>query len=157
VYFLRYSNAILNTVFSETLYGAPLCFSKHFHQLTLKPVYIDNPKGNPIPLLQDFNLYYYSVGCSARSHRSNHVPHLRCGRLYFDIICTLASGIELWQPAISIFTVSVSATFFLSLLLCVVHLLSEDVPSREDTFLSWHLAPVSEVTRGLMSRSSESC
>jgi hypothetical protein len=33
-------------------------------------------------------------------------------------------------------------------LLCVVHLLSEGVPSREDTFLSWHLAPVSEVTRG---------
>jgi hypothetical protein len=31
----------------------------------------------------------------------------------------------------------------------VVHLLSEGVPSREDTFLSWHLAPVSEVTRGL--------
>jgi hypothetical protein len=28
---------------------------------------------------------------------------------------------------------------------CVVHLLSEGVPSREDTFLSWHLAPVSEV------------
>jgi hypothetical protein len=39
------------------------------------------------PLLQDFqcyNLYYYSVGCSARSLRSNHVPHLRCGRLYLD-------------------------------------------------------------------------
>jgi hypothetical protein len=33
--------------------------------------------------------------------------------------------------------------------LCVVHLLSDGVPSREDTFLSWHLAPVSEVTRGL--------
>jgi hypothetical protein len=32
---------------------------------------------------------------------------------------------------------------------CVVHLLSESVHSREDTFLSWHLAPVSEVTRGL--------
>jgi hypothetical protein len=32
---------------------------------------------------------------------------------------------------------------------CVVHLLSKGVPSREDTFLSWHLAPVSEVTRGL--------
>jgi hypothetical protein len=32
---------------------------------------------------------------------------------------------------------------------CVVHLLSEGVPSREDTFLSWNLAPVSEVTRGL--------
>jgi hypothetical protein len=31
----------------------------------------------------------------------------------------------------------------------VVHLLSEGVPSREDTFLSWHLAPVSQVTRGL--------
>jgi hypothetical protein len=31
--------------------------------------------------------------------------------------------------------------------LCVVHLLSEGVPSREDTFLSWHLAPVSKVTR----------
>jgi hypothetical protein len=30
----------------------------------------------------------------------------------------------------------------------LVHLLSEGVPSREDTFLSWHLAPVSEVTRG---------
>jgi hypothetical protein len=42
------------------------------------------------PLLQDFqcyNLYYYSVGCSARSLRSNHVPHLRCGRLYLDY-CT---------------------------------------------------------------------
>jgi hypothetical protein len=25
---------------------------------------------------------------------------------------------------------------------CVVHLLSESVHSREDTFLSWHLAPV---------------
>jgi hypothetical protein len=38
-------------------------------------------------LLQDFqcfNLYYYSVGCSARSLRSNHVPHRRCGRLYLD-------------------------------------------------------------------------
>jgi hypothetical protein len=33
--------------------------------------------------------------------------------------------------------------------ICVVHLLSEGVPSREDTFLSWHLAPVSEVTREL--------
>jgi hypothetical protein len=33
--------------------------------------------------------------------------------------------------------------------ICVVHLLSEGVPSREDTFLSWHLDPVSEVTRGL--------
>jgi hypothetical protein len=32
---------------------------------------------------------------------------------------------------------------------CVVHLLSKGVPSGEDTFLSWHLAPVSEVTRGL--------
>jgi hypothetical protein len=32
---------------------------------------------------------------------------------------------------------------------CVVHLLSEGVPSWEDTFWSWHLAPVSEVTRGL--------
>jgi hypothetical protein len=40
-----------------------------------------------LPLLQDFqcyNLYYYSVGWSARSLRSKHVPHLRCGRLYFD-------------------------------------------------------------------------
>jgi hypothetical protein len=32
---------------------------------------------------------------------------------------------------------------------CVVHLLSEGVPSPEDTFLSWNLAPVSEDTRGL--------
>jgi hypothetical protein len=35
------------------------------------------------------------------------------------------------------------------LIICVVHLLSEGVPSREDTFLSWHLAPVYKVTRGL--------
>jgi hypothetical protein len=33
--------------------------------------------------------------------------------------------------------------------ICVVHLLSEGVPSREDTFLSWHLAPVSEVIEGI--------
>jgi hypothetical protein len=29
----------------------------------------------------DLILHYL---CSARSLRSNHVPHLRCGRLYFD-------------------------------------------------------------------------
>jgi hypothetical protein len=29
-----------------------------------------------------YNLDFYSVGCSTRSLRSNHVPHRRCGRLY---------------------------------------------------------------------------
>jgi hypothetical protein len=28
--------------------------------------------------------------------------------------------------------------------ICVVHLLSKGVPTRKDTFLSWHLAPVSD-------------
>jgi hypothetical protein len=26
-----------------------------------------------------YDLYYYSIGCSARSHRSNHVPQCCCG------------------------------------------------------------------------------
>jgi hypothetical protein len=33
-------------ILSITPYGAPFCFCKHFHQLTLKPVYIYNPKVN---------------------------------------------------------------------------------------------------------------
>jgi hypothetical protein len=39
-------------------------------------------------LIQDFQrfIYYYSVGCSARSLRSNHVPHRRYGRLYLDYL-----------------------------------------------------------------------
>jgi hypothetical protein len=28
-----------------------------------------------------YNLYYDSIGCSARSHRSNRVPQRSCGRL----------------------------------------------------------------------------
>jgi hypothetical protein len=42
-----------------------------------------------------YNLDYYSVGCCARSLRSNHVPHLKCGRLYFDYLdCSAAAEIS---------------------------------------------------------------
>jgi hypothetical protein len=48
--------------FSETLYGAPLCFSKHFHQLTLKPVYINNPKVNNVAgKVIQFRFYKISI------------------------------------------------------------------------------------------------
>jgi hypothetical protein len=33
---------------------------------------------------KNYNVDYYSVGCCARSLRSNYVPHLKCGRLYFN-------------------------------------------------------------------------
>jgi hypothetical protein len=53
-------------------------------QLTLKPVYITNTplKVNFEGILWNFD---FTCGCSAYSLRSNHVPHRRCGRLYFDI------------------------------------------------------------------------
>jgi hypothetical protein len=154
VYFSRWSN-FENSFFLKSYITLLFALSKHFHQLTLKLVYVNTLKyfvclwcvvylqvfkvltllwpnglarhfitetvalsfvcgrwlGNTnkqyiwdFPHLQDFqgyNLYYYSVGCSARSLHSNHVPHRRCGRLYFNIIWIKScNAILRWNTAL---------------------------------------------------------